>query len=203
MSPTYTVLLTALGEAKLASATAANQPLQLALMAVGDGGGTPPTPSRSQTALIGEWYRAAPNTLTVDPNNRNQVIAELVIPESFGGHWIRELGLYDTTGNLIAVANTPPSYKPQLGEGSGRTQVLRMILAVGSASVALILDPSVVLATRQYVDDTQSVTREQITTGLAEHTAAADPHPQYLTAARGKAQLLGNRAKRFFHSSGT
>jgi len=157
MSPTYTVLLTALGEAKLASATASNQPLQLAKMAVGDGGGTPPTPSRNQTALVGEWYRAPLNTLNVDPSNRNQVIAELVIPETYGGNWIREAGLYDNDGNLIAVANTPPSYKPQLAEGSGRTQVLRLILAVGSASVALILDPSVVLATRQYVDEVLTV----------------------------------------------
>ncbi|QDD91322.1 phage tail protein [Pseudomonas oryzihabitans] len=153
MSQTYYAILTAIGEAKLANAAALNTTLKIAKMAVGDGGGAVPTPTRTQTALAGEWYRAGLNTLIVDPNNGSQIIAELVIPEATGGNWIREMGLYDSDGNLIAVANTPPSYKPQLAEGSGRTQVLRMILVVSStSSVELKIDPSVILATRQYVD---------------------------------------------------
>lgn len=158
MSQTYYAILTAIGEAKLANAAALNTTLKLAKMAVGDGGGVVPTPNRSQTALVGEWYRAGLNTLAVDPNNTSQIIAELVIPEATGGSWIREMGLIDADGNLIAVANTPPSYKPQLAEGSGRTQVLRMVLVVSSTSaVELKIDPSVVLATRQYVDDAITV----------------------------------------------
>lgn len=152
MSQTYYAILTAIGEAKLANAAALNTTLKIAKMAVGDGGGAVPTPTRNQTALVGEWYRAGLNTLSVDPSNSSQIIAELVIPEATGGNWIREMGLYDSDGNLIAVANTPPSYKPQLAEGSGRTQVLRMILVVSSASaVELKIDPSVVLATREFV----------------------------------------------------
>lgn len=158
MSQTYYAILTAIGEAKLANAAALNTTLKIAKMAVGDGGGVVPTPNRSQTALVGEWYRAGLNTLAVDPSNTSQIIAELVIPEATGGSWIREMGLIDADGNLIAVANTPPSYKPQLAEGSGRTQVLRMVLIVSSASaVELKIDPSVVLATRQYVDDAITV----------------------------------------------
>ncbi|MDT3721412.1 phage tail protein [Pseudomonas oryzihabitans] len=158
MSQTYYAILTAIGEAKLANAAALNTTLKIAKMAVGDGGGAVPTPTRTQTALAGEWYRAGLNTLSVDPNNSSQIIAELVIPEASGGNWIREMGLYDGDGNLIAVANTPPSYKPQLAEGSGRTQVLRMILVVSStSSVELKIDPSVILATRQYVDDAITV----------------------------------------------
>lgn len=158
MSQTYYAILTAIGEAKLANAAALNTTLKIAKMAVGDGGGVVPTPNRSQTALVGEWYRAGLNTLAVDPSNTSQIIAELVIPEATGGNWIREMGLIDADGNLIAVANTPPSYKPQLAEGSGRTQVLRMVLIVSSASaVELKIDPSVVLATRQYVDDAITV----------------------------------------------
>ncbi|WP_058773322.1 phage tail protein [Pseudomonas rhizoryzae] len=153
MSQTYYAILTAIGEAKLANAAALNTTLKIAKMAVGDGGGAVPTPTRTQTVLVGEWYRAGLNTLSVDPSNTSQIIAELVIPEATGGNWIREMGLYDIDGNLIAVANTPPSYKPQLAEGSGRTQVLRMILVVSSTSaVELKIDPSVILATRQYVD---------------------------------------------------
>ncbi|WP_295466606.1 phage tail protein [uncultured Pseudomonas sp.] len=158
MSQTYYAILTAIGEAKLANAAALNTTLKIAKMAVGDGGGAVPTPTRTQTALAGEWYRAGLNTLSVDPSNSSQIIAELVIPEATGGNWIREMGLYDSDGNLIAVANTPPSYKPQLAEGSGRTQVLRMILVVSSTSaVELKIDPSVILATRQYVDDAITV----------------------------------------------
>lgn len=158
MSQTYYAILTAIGEAKLANAAALNTTLKIAKMAVGDGGGAVPTPTRNQTALVGEWYRAGLNTLSVDPSNSSQIIAELVIPEATGGNWIREMGLYDSDGNLIAVANTPPSYKPQLAEGSGRTQVLRMILVVSSTSaVELKIDPSVILATRQYVDDAITV----------------------------------------------
>lgn len=158
MSQTYYAILTAIGEAKLANAAALNTTLKIAKMAVGDGGGVVPTPNRSQTALVGEWYRAGLNTLAVDPSNTSQIVAELVIPEATGGNWIREMGLIDADGNLIAVANTPPSYKPQLAEGSGRTQVLRMVLIVSSASaVELKIDPSVVLATRQYVDDAITV----------------------------------------------
>jgi len=154
MSQTYYAILTAVGEAKLANAAALGTQLQISRMAVGDGGGNLPTPDRTQTALIGEQYRADLNTLQTDPANASQVIAELVIPETTGGWWIREMGLYDAAGDLIAVSNCPPSYKPQMAEGSGRTQVLRMVLIVSStAAVQLKIDPSVVLATRAYADN--------------------------------------------------
>ncbi|WP_052679282.1 phage tail protein [Stutzerimonas stutzeri] len=152
MSQTYYAILTAVGEAKLANATALGTPLQISRMAVGDGNGVLPTPNRDQTTLVAEQYRADLNTLQTDPANASQVIAELVIPETTGGWWIREMGLYDAAGDLIAVSNCPPSYKPQMSEGSGRTQVLRMVLIVSStAAVQLKIDPSVVLATRDFV----------------------------------------------------
>lgn len=163
MSQTYYAILTAAGEAKLANAAALNQPLQISRMAVGDGNGTLPTPIRTQTALVKENYRADLNSLIVDPANASQLIAELVIPETTGGWWIREMGLYDAAGALVAVCNCPPSYKPQLAEGSGRTQVLRMVLIVSSTSaVELKIDPSVVLATRAFVDTSvQAVANQQ------------------------------------------
>jgi phage-related tail fiber protein len=152
MSQTYYAILTAIGEAKLANATALGVPLQISRMAAGDGNGALPNPDRLQPALIHENYRADLNSLTVDPVNTSQIIAELVIPEGSGGWWIREMGLDDATGALVAVCNCPPSYKPQLAEGSGKTQVLRMVLVVSStAAVELKIDPSVVLATRDFV----------------------------------------------------
>ncbi|MEY0694812.1 phage tail protein [Providencia rettgeri] len=150
----YFALLTKLGENLLAQATALGTKLELTHMAVGDGGGKLPTPDTNQTKLIAEKRRAAINTLFIDDKNKNQIIAEQIIPEQDGGWWIREIGLFDKTGNLIAVANCPETYKPQLAEGSGRTQAIRMILVVShTESVTLKIDPSVVLATRKYVDD--------------------------------------------------
>ncbi|MDU9408230.1 phage tail protein [Pseudomonas sp. zfem001] len=173
MSQTYFAILTAVGEAKLSNAAALGVPLQLALMAVGDGNGNLPVPNRLQTALVREVYEAPLNELKIDPANASQIIAELVIPETEGGYWLREMGLKDAAGDLIAVANCPPSYKPEMAEGSGRTQVLRMVLIVSStAAVQLKIDPSVVLATRAYADSL-----------IAVHMAAADPHPQYVNNA--------------------
>ncbi len=154
MAQKYFAYLTTRGEAKLAQATALGIQLKLTQMGVGDGGGTLPTPSPSQTRLINEKRRAGLNSLTVDAQNPGQLIAEQIIPENEGGWWIREIGLYDDTDELIAVANCAETYKPLLVEGSGRTQAIRMVLAVSSTSaVTLKIDPSVILATRKYVDD--------------------------------------------------
>jgi len=154
MATKYFALLTSRGREKLATAAVDGTRLNITSMAVGDGHGTLPVPSSEQMALVNEKRRDAINLLTVDPVNTNQIIAEQVIPESEGGFWIREIGLYDTDGDLIAVANCAESYKPQLQEGSGRTMTIRMVLIVSSSEfVALKIDPSVVLATRQFVED--------------------------------------------------
>ncbi|ANR86145.1 phage tail protein [Kosakonia sacchari SP1] len=180
MSQKFYTLLTEIGAAKLASAAALGVPLKITQMAVGDGGGALPTPSAQQTTLIGEMRRAALNMLYIDPQNSSQIIAEQVIPETEGGWWIREVGLFDDTGALIAVGNCPESYKPQLAEGSGRTQTVRMILITSSTdNITLKIDPSVVLATRQYVDDKVLELKVYVDDQMAKHLAAADPHPQY------------------------
>lgn len=169
MSQLYFALLTAIGEAKLANALSLGTQLEISHMAVGDGNGDLPTPTREQTHLVNERYRAPLNNLAPDPLNASQVIAELVIPETEGGYWLREMGLFDAAGDLVAVSNCPPSYKPQMAEGSGRTQVLRMVLIVSSTeAVQLKIDPSVVLATRQYVDLVAQA-----------HLDHVDPHAQY------------------------
>ena len=153
MTAKYFAILTNQGAARLANAAALGTKLNLTQMAVGDANGTLPTPDPAQTKLINQKRIAPLNLLTVDPANTRQIIAEQIIPENEGGFWIREIGLYDDAGVLIAVANCPETYKPQLQEGSGRTQTIRMILIVSSTSaITLKIDPSVVLATRQYVD---------------------------------------------------
>lgn len=181
MATKYYAVLTNVGAAKLANATALGAQVEITQMAVGDGNGALPTPNPAQTALVHELRRAPLNTLSIDPNNANQIIAEQVIPEDVGGWWIREIGLFDKDGDMIAVANCAETYKPQLQEGSGRVQIVRMILIVSStAAVTLKIDPSVVLATRQYVDDQIIQVKSYVDQQLAAHVAAADPHTQYL-----------------------
>lgn len=180
MATKYYALLTNVGAAKLANATALGEQVEITQMAVGDGNGALPTPNPAQTALVHELRRAPLNTLTIDPVNTNQIIAEQVIPEDVGGWWIREIGLYDSKGDLIAIANCAETYKPLLQEGSGRMQVIRVILIVSSTqAVTLKIDPSVVLATRQYVDDQIIQVKAFVDQQLAAHIAAADPHKQY------------------------
>ncbi|EAM9359165.1 phage tail protein [Salmonella enterica] len=180
MSAKFYTLLTEIGAAKLASAAALGIPLKITHMAVGDGGGVLPTPSAQQTALVAEKRRAALNMLYIDPQNNSQIIAEQVIPETEGGWWIREVGLFDETGALIAVGNCPESYKPQLTEGSGRTQTVRMVLITSSTdNITLKIDPAVVLATRKYVDDKALELKVYVDDLMAKHLAAPDPHSQY------------------------
>ena len=178
MATKYYAVLTNVGAAKLANATALGAQVEITQMAVGDGNGALPTPNPAQTALVHELRRAPLNTLSIDPNNANQIIAEQVIPEDVGGWWIREIGLFDKDGDMIAVANCAETYKPQLQEGSGRVQVIRVILIVSSTeAVTLKIDPAVVLATRQYVDSQ-----------LRAHEQSRN-HPDASTTEKGFVQL--------------
>lgn len=184
MTAKYYAILTNQGAARLANAAALGTKVNLTQMAVGDANGVLPTPDPSQTALINRKRIAPINLLTVDPNNTSQIIAEQIIPEDEGGWWIREIGLYDSDGVLIAVANCPETYKPQLQEGSGRTQTIRMILIVSStAAVTLKIDPSVVLATRKYVDDKVIEVKQYADEVMKSHVKDPNPHTQYLRAA--------------------
>ncbi|OUF12344.1 hypothetical protein AZZ95_004092 [Enterobacter roggenkampii] len=180
MATKYYAVLTNVGAAKLANATALGAQVEITQMAVGDGNGVLPTPNPAQTALVHELRRAPLNSLSIDPNNANQIIAEQVIPEDVGGWWIREIGLFDKDGDMIAVANCAETYKPQLQEGSGRVQVVRMVLITSSTdNITLKIDPAVVLATRKYVDDKALELKVYVDDLMAKHLAAVDPHSQY------------------------
>ena len=149
----FFAILTNVGMAKQANADALGLPWKFTEMGVGDANNTDPIPSAAQTTLINEWRRRPLNQVRVDPVNPAVIIAEQIIPADEGGHWIREIGLYDADGDLVAVANCAPSFKPVLSQGSGRTQVVRMNFIVSNTgSITLKIDPAVVLATREYVD---------------------------------------------------
>ena len=149
----FFAILTNVGLAKQANADALGIPWKITEMGVGDANLTDPIPTPTQTRLINEWRRRPLNQLKVDALDPSIIIAEQIIPADEGGRWIREIGLYDEAGDLVAVANCAPSYKPLLSQGSGRTQVVRMNFIVNNSSnVTLKIDPAVVLASRAYVD---------------------------------------------------
>lgn len=151
MKQKYFATLTSHGESVVAYAIANNAQLNVTHMAVGDGDGQDVIPSQSQTALVNEVYRNNINQISLNPQNPQQVIFELLIPAEVGGFWTREMGVFDANGQLIAVANCPASYKPQLSSGSGKVQILRMILQINtSENVMLLMDNSVVYA--KYTD---------------------------------------------------
>lgn len=179
MSKKFKTIITTAGAEKLAAATVpGGKKVNLIAMAVGDGGGTLPEPSAGQTKLINEVWRHALNKISQDNKNKNYIVAELVIPPDVGGFWMRELGLYDDAGTLIAVANMAESYKPKLAEGSGRAQTCRMVIIVSSVdSVALSIDATTVMATQDYVDDK-----------LAEHEQSRR-HPDATLNEKGFVQL--------------
>ncbi|EFH6893106.1 phage tail protein [Escherichia coli] len=179
MSTKFKTVITTAGAAKLAAATApGGRKVNITTMAVGDGGGKLPVPDAGQTGLIREVWRHALNKISQDKRNSNYIIAELVIPPEVGGFWMRELGLYDDAGTLIAVANMAESYKPALAEGSGRSQTCRMVIIVSSvASVELTIDTTTVMATQDYVDDK-----------IAEHEQSRR-HPDASLTAKGFTQL--------------
>ena len=153
MADTFYVVLTTTGAAKIAAATAGGTEVALAEMAVGDSDGVYYDPTGEETDLVNEVYRAALNSVTIDPDHADRIIAELVILASAGGFDIREAGIFDTDGDLIAIAKYPLEHKPAVGEGAGAELTIQLIMVVSNTAViTLVIDPSVVLATRAYVD---------------------------------------------------
>lgn len=148
----FSAVLTRAGEIKIAAATVAGSPVVFAQMAVGDGGGSLPVPSPEQQSLIGERYRSPLNRLVIADKAENIIRAEMIIPAQVGGFWIREAGLFDDSGECLAVASIPESYKPELAEGAGRQQVINIWIAVSNtASVEITADPSVIMATAREI----------------------------------------------------
>lgn len=184
MTNFYT-LLTSHGAALLTTAYYSGVPLSLSHLAVGDGNGQPVTPTEAMSALVREVHRVPLSSLNSDSANPNWLVAEAVLPSNVGGWTVREVGLLDANGQLIAIGNFPDTYKPLLAEGSGRDLLIRMIIETGNAeSVALTVDPGVVLATSQTVIN-----------AVVAHEAKPDPHPQYLTEPDGDGRYIKTAEK--------
>ncbi|BBG31332.1 phage tail protein [Zymobacter palmae] len=208
MASFYTIL-TSVGQAKVANAVALGQKVNLSTLAVGDANGVTPQPDASAKALVHERRRAPLNRVEVDKDNPNFIVCEQVLPPEVGGWEIREIGVFDDEGNLIAYGNYPPTYKPLLNEGTSRTQTVRMVMQVSdTAAVTLKVDPSVVLATRQYVDDAAKASAEALkkvdesvqvnANGLKEAKQSIQQNAEHLkkvTEGLGAAASMGHNAE--------
>jgi phage-related tail fiber protein len=184
----YSTILTAIGAATLTNAYAAGLTINLTHLALGDGNGSPITPTESMTSLVHEIHRVPVSALSIDAENPAWLIAEAAIPASIGGWTVREIGLFDDDGHLVAVGNFPDTYKPLLAEGSARDLLIRMIIQTSNASVVnLTIDPSVVIATAATIvnaiaahsaaDDPHIIYAKD--SDLAAHVNSSDPHPAY------------------------
>ena len=198
MNQTYYTILTQKGVALLDNATSRGVPLKITQMAVGDGNGNITTPDATQTELVHEVRRAAIDKLFVDNENPCQIIAEQVIPETDGGWFIHEIGLFDDEDNLIAVGNYPATYKPNCLEDSSRTQVIRMEFIVDNTEAIELKNETIeVFAARKYIEPradatqtaaTQKYVNDTITAKITAHEKSTN-HPDATTSAKGFVQL--------------
>ncbi|HEB5042139.1 TPA: phage tail protein [Klebsiella pneumoniae] len=157
--PFYT-RLTPAGEQKFATAAVSGEPVSFYEMAVGDGGGILPDPSRID-GLINERFRAQINRVVIADQAANVIRVEMIMMPQVGGFWIREAALYDEEGICLAVANMAPTYKPLLTEGAGRLQSVNMWIAVSKTSdVTIKADPAVILATVAEVSRAKSEAKD-------------------------------------------
>jgi len=191
----YTIL-TSIGKAKIANAAALGQKVELTELALGDGGGSYYNPTEDQTALRNEVWRGAIGTVAVDEENPTWITIQTVVPSQHGGFMIREAGVFDNEGDLIALGKYPETYKPAAADGSIKDLVIRMILEVSNtASVVLRVDPTVVLATQQQVDAAEARAKAyadqevaEVSQALDAHKAAAAPHSGHETPAGAQAK---------------
>lgn len=180
----FKTIITTAGAAKIAAVLAGTASIVLdntAKMAVGDGGGTLPTPNPAQTKLVREVYRAPINRASIDASDPKNIVVELVIPPEkpeTSGFWIREMALYDAAGTLLAVGNMAETYKPSLSEGAGRKMVIRMVIAVSEVNaITITMDATTVMATQDYVDSE-----------IDKHAKSRN-HPDATLTAKGFTQL--------------
>lgn len=150
----YYTLITNTGLYKLANSDVSGVPVQITHIAVGDGlNGASYNPSQDQTALKHEVWRGAVNNKFIDPNNASKTIYETQIPVNVGGWYIRELGLFDSAGDLIAISKVSESYKATSQQGAADEYIARIPLLYSNTSATTItIDPAVVMASRQWVD---------------------------------------------------
>lgn len=147
----YAIVFTDKGKEKIMQAQITDEPVKLEMMAIGDGKNAP---NPSQTALQNEVARVPINRIAPDKTEKSRIVVESVIPPELGGWYIREVGLIDTEGDLIAISKYPESWKPSIDSGTAKESSVTFILElVDTDCVALDIDPHSVLVTQAELSD--------------------------------------------------
>lgn len=189
MSKKYLSIITRAGREKIASAIIAGEKIIFSTMAVGDGGGIIVSPDENQAELVNECFRTQLNSLKIPDNDKNIIIAEMIIPPEIGGFTIREAALFDDEGVCMAVASVPETYKPLLAEGSGRFTIMRIWLAVSSTEgIEILTDPGIVLATVEDVISVRNEAKDYADEQLSEHAQSRN-HPDATLNDKGFTRL--------------
>lgn len=163
----YGTLITNIGLAQIANAQITQTKVGLEYIALGDGNGAHYVPTQNQTKLVHEVWRGPIAELSIDPTNSNRIIIDAVIPVTAGGFTIREIGIFDDKNNLIAVGQYPEKYKPQLSEGVSEETLIHFVIETNNTDVVkLTIDPTVIIASRNYVDGKVG----QVQTAFTEHS---------------------------------
>lgn len=182
MAENFYSILTAVGLAKIANAQVSGNKVDLTQIAVGDGGGTYYNPTQNDTHLKNEVWRGNIGSVEIDPENPNWIVIESYIPSTVGGFTVREVGIFDAEGDMIAIGKYPETFKPSLEEGASKDLLLRMIIEVTNASaVTLKIDPGVIIASRKYVDEKVGVVSNnlmQLQQDFMSHSAENVTHLQ-------------------------
>lgn len=173
----YGTLITTIGLAQIANAQITQAKVGLEYIALGDGNGAHYVPTQNQTALVHEVWRGPIAELSIDPTNNNRIIIDAVIPVTAGGFTIREIGIFDDKNQLIAIGQYPEKYKPQLSEGVSEETLIHFVIETNNADVVkLNIDPTVIIATRKYVDAKVADAVGNIGTDLTELKTEVTTH---------------------------
>lgn len=146
----YYTILTKIGIAKFIAARASGNGINLKSFKLSS---KVILPSEEMQSLEEIVYEANISSKSVDESNPNYVNLMCHVPSDVGGFEVNAVGIYDEVGDLLAVGNVPRTYKPILKEGSAKELMIKIVMELSNAEeVILKLDPSVIMASRDYVD---------------------------------------------------
>ncbi len=173
-SQKFKTVTTNLGRNAVALAHGSGSSVRFTHMAVGDGKGKEIEPIATMTELVHEVHRGAINDIIILEDKPGEFIAELLIPQNIGGFFIREVGLFLEDGTLFAIGSTPLTEKTEITSGAASDLLVRMIIRIiDSGVIEIVIDPTQVLATRDYVD-------RSIQKGIDKHNKDENAHKPLL-----------------------
>lgn len=157
-------IFTKTGAAKMANSVLTKRPVEPVAIVIGDGGGAQYTPVPEQNSLVNEVYRtniAREDRASDDPAH---LILWGHVPPDVGSFVIREIGVEDADGDLIAVGAVPDISKltPEvLGTALDLTIKFHLIITPNS-TFTVVIDPTTVIASMEDVLELEAKLQDQL-----------------------------------------